>query len=102
VSEELGHSSWEVVQNRVAVRRREGKEKQNGINKLIQPNLNKNVTSQTSRKTDRNGKVMLDKTGKPISTREYEFTRPDGSKIIIQEHSAGPQFGENWRPRLPF
>lgn len=40
--------------------------------------------------TDRNGKVVLDKNGKPIETREYHFDSPanDGT-IVIQEHSAG-------------
>lgn len=44
--------------------------------------------------TDRNGKTTLGKDGKPIMTREYHYTKPDGSKTIIQDHSAGhPQFG---------
>ena len=46
--------------------------------------------------TDRNGKVLLDKNGKPVTFREYTYTKPDGSKVIVQDHSAGhPQFGEN-------
>ena len=43
--------------------------------------------------TDMNGKVILGENGKPIMTREYLFTRRDGSKIIIQDHSAGHDFG---------
>ena len=39
------------------------------------------------------GKVILGTNGKPIMTREYTFTRPDGSKVIIQDHSAGHSFG---------
>ena len=47
--------------------------------------------------TDMNGKVVLGENGKPIMTREYLFTRGDGSKIIIQDHSAGHYFGEGGR-----
>jgi hypothetical protein len=43
--------------------------------------------------TDPNGKVVLGENGKPIMTREYLFTRADGSKVIIQDHSAGHDFG---------
>jgi hypothetical protein len=32
--------------------------------------------------------------GKPLMTREYTYTRPDGSKVIIQDHSAGHKFGQ--------
>ncbi|MDU8925642.1 HNH/endonuclease VII fold putative polymorphic toxin [Pasteurellaceae bacterium LIM206] len=42
--------------------------------------------------TDRNNHVILDGNGKPIMTREYQFTRSDGSKVIIQDHSAGHQY----------
>jgi len=44
--------------------------------------------------TDKFGKLILWKDGKPIMTREYTYTRPDGTKVIIQEHSAGHYFGE--------
>jgi RHS repeat-associated protein len=44
--------------------------------------------------TDMNGKAILGPDHKPIMTREYTYTRPDGSRVIIQEHSAGHQFGE--------
>jgi hypothetical protein len=27
-------------------------------------------------------------------TREYVFTRPDNSQVIIQDHSAGHRFGQ--------
>jgi hypothetical protein len=43
---------------------------------------------------DRWGKEVLDANNKPIRTREYEFTRPDGTQIVIQDHSAGHQFNE--------
>ena len=39
--------------------------------------------------TDKNGKSVLDENGNPIETREYTFTKDDGSEIIIQDHSAG-------------
>jgi len=39
--------------------------------------------------TDRNGKNILDVRGERIMTREYTYTRSDGSKVLIQEHSAG-------------
>ncbi|MFJ4543107.1 HNH/endonuclease VII fold putative polymorphic toxin [Pseudomonas sp. NPDC088885] len=32
--------------------------------------------------------------GKPIFTREYQFTRNNGSKAINQDHSAGHQYHE--------
>ena len=42
--------------------------------------------------TDRNGSAILNDKGKPIWTREYQNTRHDGSKVIIQDHSAGHNF----------
>jgi hypothetical protein len=46
--------------------------------------------------TDRNGKQIMDENGKPIRTRVYDYTRPGKSpeNIVIQEHSAGHQFGD--------
>ncbi|OZY57991.1 hypothetical protein CJF39_18260 [Pseudomonas lundensis] len=32
--------------------------------------------------------------GKRVETREYMFAREDGSKVVIQDHSAGHNFGE--------
>ena len=43
----------------------------------------------------RTGAVVVDAKGNPIQTREYVFTRQDGSQIVIQEHSAGHKFGED-------
>ncbi|MEL6868144.1 MAG: HNH/endonuclease VII fold putative polymorphic toxin, partial [Bacteroidota bacterium] len=43
--------------------------------------------------TDSNGKTLLDKNGKPIYTREYHFKNKDGKTIVIQDHSAGHDFG---------
>ncbi|TLX54282.1 hypothetical protein DN826_14685 [Stutzerimonas nosocomialis] len=39
--------------------------------------------------TDLNGKAILGSDGRRIMTREYVYARPDGSKVIIQEHSVG-------------
>jgi len=44
--------------------------------------------------TGKNGKPVLNpSTKEPIWTREYQYTRTDGSKVIIQDHSAGHQYG---------
>lgn len=48
-----------------------------------------------TRMTRRDGSLVLGPDGKPIMTREYTYTRPDGSKVVIQDHSAGHQFGED-------
>ncbi|NML35554.1 hypothetical protein HHL14_32710 [Paraburkholderia sp. G-4-1-8] len=32
--------------------------------------------------------------GKRVETREYLFTREDGSRVVIQDHGAGHQFGK--------
>jgi RHS repeat-associated protein len=44
--------------------------------------------------TRADGTRVLGADGKPIMTRVYTYKRPDGSTIVIQEHSAGHQFGE--------
>ncbi|MFY0575470.1 HNH/endonuclease VII fold putative polymorphic toxin [Cystobacter fuscus] len=44
--------------------------------------------------TDSNGNRILNDAKQPIMTREYTYTRPDGSKVLIQDHSAGHKFGE--------
>jgi hypothetical protein len=42
---------------------------------------------------DSNGHtVMIDY--EPVSTREYYFQRPDGSHVVIQDHTAGHKFGD--------
>lgn len=44
--------------------------------------------------TDKFGKAILGEDGKPINTREYHYTKQDGTKVVIQDHSAGQgQFG---------
>lgn len=42
--------------------------------------------------TDRFGRKVRDEHGKPIVTRNYEYTRPDGTQVVIQDHRAGHQF----------
>ncbi|SEP83996.1 RHS repeat-associated core domain-containing protein [Pseudomonas cuatrocienegasensis] len=44
--------------------------------------------------TNRGGTSVLGLDGKPVMTREYTYTRPDGTKVVIQDHSAGHQFGQ--------
>lgn len=39
--------------------------------------------------TDINRNNILDADGRRIMTREYTYNRSDGSKVLIQEHSAG-------------
>lgn len=41
-----------------------------------------------------NGQIVRGSDGRPVMTREYDFTLPDGRKVTIQEHSAGHSFGE--------
>ncbi len=43
--------------------------------------------------TDRNGKAILDNKGNPIYTREYHFVNKDNKTIVIQDHSAGHNYG---------
>lgn len=43
--------------------------------------------------TDINGKAVLDSSEKTIQTRVYQYTRIDGSQVLIQDHSAGHKFG---------
>lgn len=37
----------------------------------------------------RGGKAIKDENGKRIMTREYDYTREDGTTVVIQEHSDG-------------
>ncbi len=43
--------------------------------------------------TDSEGNPILNESNQLIWTKEYQYTRGDGSKIIIQDHSAGHIFG---------
>jgi RHS repeat-associated protein len=72
-----------------------------GIPMNQQPDVVFNVKNQ--RMQQYNQVMMTDKYGDPVLnpltkkniwTREYQYTRPDGSKIIIQDHSAGHQYGQ--------
>ena len=46
--------------------------------------------------TDKNGNPVLHPTTKqPVWTREYQYTRTDNTKVIIQDHSAGHKFGQD-------
>ena len=44
--------------------------------------------------TDRSGRAVLGPNGQPIMTREYSYTRADGTKVVIQDHSAGHKYRE--------
>ncbi|WP_208642853.1 HNH/endonuclease VII fold putative polymorphic toxin [Rahnella woolbedingensis] len=44
------------------------------------------------RMTDSNNNPIFDSNGNQIWTREYQYTKPDGSKIIIEDHSAGHSY----------
>ena len=69
-----------------------------GIPRTQQPDpIYDPITGETgqykyARMTSKNSESILNNEGKPIMTREYQFTRADGSKIIIQDHSAGHKF----------
>jgi hypothetical protein len=43
--------------------------------------------------TDSNGHAVLDDNYKPIRTRQYHYT-VNNDEIVIQDHSAGHQFGD--------
>ncbi|NJQ02064.1 HNH/endonuclease VII fold putative polymorphic toxin, partial [Streptomyces zingiberis] len=60
-----------------------------GIPMAQQPDLLEKVSM-----TDRWGRRIMTDDGSMIFTREYIFTREGGDKVIIQDHSAGHQFGE--------
>jgi RHS repeat-associated protein len=42
--------------------------------------------------TDKWGDPVLDANKQRIMTREYTYTRPDGSKVMIQDHAAGHHY----------
>ncbi|MET8881268.1 putative T7SS-secreted protein [Streptomyces rubiginosohelvolus] len=44
--------------------------------------------------TDRTGQQIMDESHNPVMTREYTFTRNDGSQVIIQDHGYGHYYGE--------
>ena len=59
---------------------------------VVDPRTGQQGQSRRVPMTDSNGKAILGPDGKPIMTREYEFTKPDGMKIIIQDHGAGHKY----------
>ena len=65
-----------------------------GIPKSQHPNIDATTGKQYGKvpMTDKSGKAILDNKGKPITTREYTYTTPDGKKVIIQDHGAGHQY----------
>ncbi|MDR5795673.1 RHS repeat-associated core domain-containing protein, partial [Caballeronia sp. LZ008] len=44
--------------------------------------------------TGADGSPVLDKNNQPIWTREYQFTRADGTVVLVQDHGAGHYYGE--------
>lgn len=47
--------------------------------------------SQNNRgcKLNWNGKAVLGPDGKPVMTREYTYTKSDGTRAVVQDQSAG-------------
>nr|WP_314568682.1 RHS repeat-associated core domain-containing protein [uncultured Pseudomonas sp.] len=60
---------------------------------IVDPDTGKTKQYAIEKMTDKNEKRILDDNGMPIDTRVYQFTRSDGSQILIQDHSAGHKFG---------
>ncbi|NWC26030.1 RHS domain-containing protein, partial [Pseudomonas tolaasii] len=60
---------------------------------ITHPKTGRTAQYKTENMTDLNDKNILDDAGKPIDTRVYQFTRQDGSQVLIQDHSAGHKFG---------
>ncbi|MEX5630888.1 RHS repeat-associated core domain-containing protein, partial [Pseudomonas marginalis] len=60
---------------------------------MTHPETGRTTQYKIENMTDLNDKKILDATGHPIETRVYQFTRADGSQILIQDHSAGHKFG---------
>jgi RHS repeat-associated protein len=48
--------------------------------------------------TDRDGHAIKDSDFNILESREYHYTRPDGSRVVIQEHSAGHTYGPPGTP----
>jgi RHS repeat-associated protein len=44
--------------------------------------------------TDKWGQRILDENKQPIMTREYTYVRPNGDRVVIQDHAVGHDFGE--------
>ncbi|WP_411379467.1 RHS repeat-associated core domain-containing protein [Pseudomonas sp. MPB26] len=61
--------------------------------RIVDPDTGKTKQYAIEKMTDKNEKRVLDDNGMPIDTRVYQFTRSNGTKILIQDHSAGHKFG---------
>ncbi|MGY2414937.1 RHS repeat-associated core domain-containing protein, partial [Pseudomonas pergaminensis] len=59
----------------------------------IHPKTGRVQQYKTELMTDKSNKKILNAAGQPIETRVYQFTREDGSQVLIQDHSAGHKFG---------
>nr|WP_249665999.1 HNH/endonuclease VII fold putative polymorphic toxin [Enterobacter sp. 120016] len=51
------------------------------------------ITIKKAPLTDRDGHAIKDSDFNILESREYHYTRPDGSRVVIQEHSAGHTYG---------
>ncbi|MGK9414767.1 RHS repeat-associated core domain-containing protein [Pseudomonas cedrina] len=60
---------------------------------MTHPKSGRTTQYKIEKMTDLNDDNILDENGRTINTRVYQFTRADGSKILIQDHSAGHKFG---------
>ena len=75
-----------------------GLEYRRGTTRQIKRELNIPMTQHPSSQrmvpmTDKNGKAIFDQNHRPIMTRELTY-QVDGKDIVIQDHSAGHQYGE--------
>ncbi len=60
---------------------------------MTNPKSGRTTQYKTEKMTDLNENNILDENGRTINTRVYQFTRADSSKVLIQDHSAGHNFG---------
>ncbi|MGV8888819.1 MAG: RHS repeat-associated core domain-containing protein [Pseudomonas sp.] len=64
---------------------------------VIDPKTKSSSQYSRVKMTDKSGNDVLDNSGKPIYTREYQFTGDDGAKILIQDHAAGHKYNDKNR-----
>ena len=60
--------------------------------RVFDPRTGKMGQSRSVPMTDKNRNPINGSDGKPIMTREYEFTRSDGKRVVIQDHGAGHKY----------
>ncbi|NNA43952.1 type IV secretion protein Rhs [Pseudomonas lactis] len=60
---------------------------------MTHPSSGRTTQYKIEKMTDLNDDNILDESGRTINSRVYQFTRADGSKVLIQDHSAGHKFG---------